>query len=131
MTDDLRDDWEEYIHMDPNKASEVFDPQLWWQSQNTPLAKHAQVCLKVLSLVFIPFFLLFIQELLGVPVSNGAVESIFSKAGVLDAKNRNTTRPLLRKAAIMMFCNGDVEDKHPQTRNLLCGCLGVGRFTAK
>ena len=63
--------------MDPAKAKSVRDPLAFWHAQDTPLALH-------------------IQQLLDVPTASDAVERSFSKAGVLDTKQRTTSRPLLK-----------------------------------
>uniref|UniRef100_A0A7S1JGA2 HAT C-terminal dimerisation domain-containing protein n=1 Tax=Eutreptiella gymnastica TaxID=73025 RepID=A0A7S1JGA2_9EUGL len=92
MPPELRDEWETYATMDPVKAKSVQDVEAFWHAQDTPLALH-------------------IQQLLAVPTASDAVERSFSKAGVLDTKLRTSTRPLLRKACIMLFCNGDFEGR--------------------
>ena len=92
MPPDLRDEWEAYAKMDPLKAKGVQDVSAFWHAQDTPLALH-------------------IQQLLDVPTALDAVERTFSKAGVLDTKQRNQSRPLLRKASMMLYCNGDVEGR--------------------
>ena len=92
MPPDLRDEWEAYAKMDPLKAKGVQDVSAFWHAQDTPLALH-------------------IQQLLDVPIASDAVERTFSKAGVLDTKQRNQSRPLLRKASMMLYCNGDLEGR--------------------
>ena len=45
------------------------------------------------------------------PVTSAAVERSFSLSGLVDAKNRQQMGKALREAAIILFCNGDIEGR--------------------
>ena len=78
--------------MDPLKAKSVPDVWAFWHAQDTTLALR-------------------IQQLLDVRTASHDVERSFSEGGVLGTERRTSTRPLLRKACVMLFCNGDVEGR--------------------
>ena len=91
LPDNLKEQWEEYrLKSDPASVSgNLID---WWAAQPTALASAA-------------------IALLQVPMTSAAVERSFSLAGVLDTKQRNKTRHLLRKAEMLLYYNGDVEHR--------------------
>lgn len=45
------------------------------------------------------------------PVTSAAVERSFSLTGLIDAKNRQAIGQGLREAAVVLYCNGDVEQR--------------------
>ena len=44
-------------------------------------------------------------------LSSASVERSFSMAGLLDTKNRTKMSPAFRQNAVMLFCNGDAEER--------------------
>ena len=52
-----------------------------------------------------------VLDLLTLPTSTGAVERVFSLAGLVDVKNRQAMGEELRETATMLLCNGDLEGR--------------------
>ena len=77
-------------------------------SDGSPQGEGCSRCEGILACQATPLAL-HIQQPLDVPTASDAVERSFSKVGVLDTKQRRQAHPLLRKASVMLFCNGDVE----------------------
>ena len=90
FSDTMRADWELYVNMHSQKAKQVEDPMQLWSALSGPLSE-------------------LVVALLGMPVTSADVERSFSLAGLLDDPNRGNTRPDLRRCAVALFVNGDVE----------------------
>ena len=86
----MRDEWEARTTIDPLRATGVQEARTFWHAQDI-------------------HFALYIQQLLDVPTVFDAGERPFAKAGVLDTMRHNQSHPLLRKASVMLFCNGGGE----------------------
>ena len=92
FSDTMRADWELYVNMDSQKAKQVEDPMQFWSALSGPPSE-------------------LVVALLGMPVTSADVERSFSLAGLLDDPNRGNTRPDLRRCAVALFVNGDVEGR--------------------
>ena len=92
FSDTMRVDWELYVNMDSQKAKQVEDPMQFWSALSGPLTE-------------------LVVALLGMRVNSADVERSFSLAGLLDDPNRGNTRPDLRRCAVALFVNSDIEGR--------------------
>ena len=75
-----------------HQAKSVEDPIDFWEQHAGPLGELA-------------------VALLTMPATSADVERSFSLAGLLDDPNRGATGPELRRCAVMLYVNGDVEKR--------------------
>ena len=83
--------WELYVNVDSQKAKQVEDPMQLWSALSGPLSE-------------------LVVALLGMPVTSADVEGSVS-FGLLDDPNRGNARPDLRRCAVALFVNSDVEGR--------------------
>ena len=84
--------WELYVNMESQKAKQVEDPMQFWSALSGPLSE-------------------LVVALLGMLVTSADVERSFSLAGLLDDPKWGNTHPDLRRCAVALFVNGDVEGR--------------------
>jgi hypothetical protein len=88
----LEAEWNRYCRIETHSVQNHADIHSFWQARGTLI--YDTVC---------PY--------LFYPTTSAAVERSFSLAGLIDTKNRTKMGDNLRQAAVMMFCNGDVEGR--------------------
>ena len=82
--------WGRYTRIEKVTVSCAADIVAFWESQDPILADA-------------------IMPYLRFPITTAYIERIFSLAGLIDAKNLQKMSSSLCKAAVGMYCNGDVE----------------------
>ena len=88
----LEAEWNRYCRIETHTVQNHEDIHSFWKARGTLMYDTVS-----------PYLLY--------PTTSAAVERSFSLVGLIDTKNRTKMGGNLRQAAVMLFCNGDVEGR--------------------